>query len=102
MRKSPRATTPRESTDGHHAGQNRLEEAAARDETLDNVGRNAAAQSQDDVTEAGIKSLAKLNLALDITALTNDDLFYYKNKPRIDTVAWSFQTTASSLAAAPA
>ena len=43
-----------------------------------------------------------LNLALDITALTNDDLFYYKNKPRIDTVAWSFQTTASSLAAAPA
>ena len=60
MRKSPRATTPRESTDGHHAGQNRLEEAAARDETLDNVGRNAAAQSQDDDTEAGIKSLAKL------------------------------------------
>ena len=43
-----------------------------------------------------------LNLALDITALTNDDLFYYKNKPRIDTVAWNFQTTASSLAAAPA
>ena len=43
-----------------------------------------------------------LNLALDITGLTNDDLFYYKNKPRIDTVAWSFQTTARELAAAPA
>ena len=25
-----------------------------------------------------------LNLALDITGLTNDDLFYYKNKPRLD------------------
>ena len=43
-----------------------------------------------------------LNLALDITGLTNDDLFYYKNKHRIDTVAWSFQTTARELAAAPA
>ena len=43
-----------------------------------------------------------LNLALNITGLTNDDLFYYKNKPRIDTVAWSFQTTARELAAAPA
>ena len=43
-----------------------------------------------------------LNLAVDITGLTNDDLFYYKNKPRIDTVAWSFQTTARELAAAPA
>ena len=43
-----------------------------------------------------------LNLALDITGLTNDDLFYYKNKPRIDTVAWSFQATARELAAVPA
>ena len=43
-----------------------------------------------------------LNLALDITGLTNDDLFYYKNKPRIDEVAVSFQTTATELAAAPA
>ena len=43
-----------------------------------------------------------LNLALDITGLTNDDLFYYKNKPRIDTVALSFQTAARELAAAPA
>ena len=42
-----------------------------------------------------------LNLALDITGLTNDDLFYYKNKPRIDEVAVSFQTTARELAAAP-
>ena len=43
-----------------------------------------------------------LNLALDITGLTNDDLFYYKNKPRIDTVAVNFQRTARELAAAPA
>ena len=42
-----------------------------------------------------------LNLALDITGLTNDDLFYYKNKPHIDEVAVSFQTTARELAAAP-
>ena len=42
-----------------------------------------------------------LNLALDITGLTNDDLFYHKNKPRIDTAALSFQTTARELAAAP-
>ncbi len=42
-----------------------------------------------------------LNLALDITGLTNDDLFYYKNKPRIDEVAVSFQSTARELAAAP-
>ena len=38
---------------------------------------------------------------LDITGLTRDDLFYYKNKPRIDDVALSFQTTARELAAAP-
>ena len=42
-----------------------------------------------------------LNLALDFTGLTNDDLFYYKNKPRLDTVALSFQSTARELAAAP-
>ena len=51
---------PRESDDGYHAAQNRRDEAAARDETLDNVGRNAAAQTQDDTSEAGIKSLAQL------------------------------------------
>ena len=42
-----------------------------------------------------------LDLALDITGLTHDDLFYYKNKPRIDAVALSFQTSARELAAAP-
>ena len=42
-----------------------------------------------------------LDLALNITGLTHDDLFYYKNKPRIDEVAVSFQTTARELAAAP-
>ena len=43
-----------------------------------------------------------LNLALNITGLTNDDLFYYKNKPRIDEVALNFRKTAGELAAAPA
>ena len=43
-----------------------------------------------------------LNLALKMTGLTNDDLFYYKNKTRIDTVALSFQSTARELAAASA
>ena len=43
-----------------------------------------------------------LNLALDITGLTNDDLFYYKNKPRIDGVAAGFQRTARELAGVPA
>ena len=42
-----------------------------------------------------------LDLALDITGLTHDDLFYYKNKPRIDAVAVTFQTRARELAAAP-
>ena len=40
-----------------------------------------------------------LNLALNITGLTNDDLFYYKNKPRIDSVALSYQARARALAA---
>ena len=43
-----------------------------------------------------------LDLALDITGLTNDDLFYYKNKPQIDQVALSFRQTAKALNAAPA
>ena len=51
---------PREPTDGYHAGQNRRDETAARDDTLDNVGRNAAAQTQDNASEAGIKSLTQL------------------------------------------
>ena len=40
-----------------------------------------------------------LNLALNITGLTNDDLFYYRNKPRIDNVANNFQQRAAALAA---
>ena len=51
---------PRESHDGYHAAQNRRDEADARDETLDNVGRNAASQPQDNASEAGVKSLAQL------------------------------------------
>lgn len=51
---------PREAEAGYHAGQTRREETEARDHTLDNVGRNAAAQPQDDASEAGIKSLAQL------------------------------------------
>ena len=42
-----------------------------------------------------------LNLALNITRLTHDDLFYYKNKPRIEEVAFIFQTRARGLAATP-
>ena len=38
-----------------------------------------------------------LNLALDITDLTHDDLFYYKNKGRIDGTAASFRQTAIEL-----
>ena len=33
--------------------------------------------------------------------LTSDDLFYYKNKPRVDAVAKRFQDKAGELAAAP-
>ncbi len=51
---------PSESADGYHAAQSRRDETVARNETLDNVGRNAAAQPQDDASEAGIKSLAGL------------------------------------------
>ena len=42
-----------------------------------------------------------LNLALDITSLTEDDLFYYKNKRRIDEIGDSIQSTAIALAALP-
>ena len=41
-----------------------------------------------------------LNLALDITGLTHDDLFYYKNKPHIDNVALSFRQNAGLLTSA--
>ena len=65
---------PQETTAGYHAAQNRQEETAARDETLDNVGRNAAAQFQDDASEAGIKSLARLIAAdrVDVRAYVKD------------------------------
>ena len=42
-----------------------------------------------------------LNLALDITGLDHDHLFYYKNKVRIDEVAFSFRQTAGQLAEVP-
>ena len=38
-----------------------------------------------------------LDLALDITDLTRDDLFYYKNKERVDEVALSFRQTVIEL-----
>ena len=39
-----------------------------------------------------------LDLALNITRLTHDDLFYYKNKQRINEVAFTFQARARELA----
>ena len=39
-----------------------------------------------------------LNLALDITGVTNDDLFYYKNKQRIDEIGDSIQSSAFAIA----
>ena len=39
-----------------------------------------------------------LDLALDITGLTNDDLFYYKNKQRIDEIGDSIQSSAFAIA----
>ena len=42
-----------------------------------------------------------LKLALDITGLSHDALFYYKNKPRINKVALRLQMRARELAAAP-
>ncbi len=42
-----------------------------------------------------------LDLALSITGLTQDDLFYYKNKPHIDELALRFQANARELAAVP-
>ena len=38
-----------------------------------------------------------LSLALNITGLEQDDLFYFKNKPRLDLLALSFHRTATSL-----
>lgn len=66
--------SPREPGGGYHSNQNRQEEVKARDETLDNVGRNAAAQPQDDASETGIKSLAALiaNGKADVRAYLKD------------------------------
>lgn len=51
---------PRESTENFHSNQSRRDEVRATDETVANVGRNAAVQPQEDASEAGIKSLAQL------------------------------------------
>ena len=51
---------PQETAAGFHAGQNRRQETEACNETLNNIGRNAATQPQDDASETGIKSLAAL------------------------------------------
>ena len=42
-----------------------------------------------------------LDLALDITGLTGDDIFYYANKERVDLLAMSFRQTAPPPASAP-
>ena len=51
---------PRESSENFHADQTRRDERRATDETVANVGKNAAVQPQEDATEAGMKSLAQL------------------------------------------
>ena len=35
-----------------------------------------------------------MDLALDITGLTEDDIFYYANKERVDSLAMSFRRTS--------
>ena len=52
--------SPRETAAPYHAAQSRRHEATALGETLNNIGRNLAAQPQDDAIEAGVKSLANL------------------------------------------
>ena len=42
-----------------------------------------------------------LDIALNIAGLTHDDLFYYKNKPRINEIGFKFPTRAKELAAIP-
>ena len=39
-----------------------------------------------------------MRLGLGICGLEEDDLFYFKNKPRVDRLAVSFQGTANELA----
>ena len=47
--------SPRESVSGYHAGQDRRDENVARDATVDNVSRNAAAQPEDAASEESIE-----------------------------------------------
>ena len=65
---------PREASEGFHDQLDRRQEAEAREETLANVGRNAADQPQDDTTEDGIRSLADLiaNGKVDVRAYVRD------------------------------
>ena len=51
---------PQEPTESFHNNQGRRKDAEAVNETVANIGRNAAVQPQVDATEAGIKSLAQL------------------------------------------
>ena len=51
---------PHEPTDGFHSSQNRRDEVRATEDTVENIGKNAATQPQIDATEEGIKSLAEL------------------------------------------
>ena len=63
-----------EATEGFHSGQSRRDEVKAVDETVANVGRNTAAQPQEDTTEEGIKSLAQLiaDNKVDVRAYVKD------------------------------
>ena len=66
--------SPRELSNSYHAAHNRRNESEVLDETLDNVGRNAAAQHQDDINETGIRTLADLIAAgkVDVRAYLKD------------------------------
>ena len=52
--------SPHEPTEGFHSSQNRRDEVRVTNETVENIGRNAATQHQVDAMETGIKSLAQL------------------------------------------
>ena len=52
---------PRESASGYYAGQNRRDENAARDATMDNVGRNAVAQGP---TGLSVETTTRTGVAL--------------------------------------
>ena len=65
---------PQEPTENFHNSQGRRKEADVVDETVANVGRNAATQPQVDATEKGIKSLAELIIdgKVDVRAYVKD------------------------------